>query len=742
MPTPALLALLALASAPAAPGPDDVPAWERCYAAVDWFAAVRPPVESEARLNELAMSSGFGKFAREWIGAALGRTPGPDAWLAEARAARRPVLWYVPAIEGSHVILPHLVDRYVEVGLWSDPRVAELLERRFVAVKCPAAGELARRFDLVPPRFVEPGYLVLSPEGEVLLRVDGLYTFQPEAHLGLLRGLLAELGPAAAPSPSLRRARAAWEADPSAERSLALAREALADGEPTLAERALDDADERHGRGPARDLMRAELLREERRTDEARALLDELDDAASAPGARDGAARERALLALAAGDLAAAEEPLRRVASGTGPRAPECGYRLGALLWLTRREDEARAAWSDVLARFPDDLWAARSSAYLAVGTDGMPGEGPLTRGMEDLLAPDPASAATGTRGPRPTDDVDEVVRRALGFLLRQQRSDGSWLGSRWGGDGGAAPAEPVSLGPGTLANIHTAISALACLALLEWRTLAPHEVDAALARGEPYLLRDDLVVRDETAVIWSYADAFRALYFARRFPDAAVRPEHVSAALDGWVGALLRQQEELGGSFSHFTYTSTFVTAMVVLCLDEARAAGVPVPEPAFGRAADVLAAARGGEQGLFGYLLEVPALNRTINGAACRQPLCTLALLRCGRGGAEDVAAGLDLYLQSWAGAVEPPRKTNFHMPELDGSAGYFFFHNLLAAALATRVTGERRPELRARLLERVCELPEVDGSFVDSGFSYGKGYSTAAALCALAELLGARD
>ena len=60
--------------------------------------------------------------------------------------------------------------------------------------------------------------------------------------------------------------------------------------------------------------------------------------------------------------------------------------------------------------------------------------------------------------------------------------------------------------------------------------------------------------------------------------------------------------------------------------------------------------------------------------------------------------------------------------------------FSQGVLGAAWAVGECEAERRELAARLRERLLSLPDVDGTFLDSGFSYGKSYSTAAALLAL--------
>ena len=100
-----------------------------------------------------------------------------------------------------------------------------------------------------------------------------------------------------------------------------------------------------------------------------------------------------------------------------------------------------------------------------------------------------------------------------VGFTCNRPRSNGSWPGPRWGGgpDGGLKHE-----------NLEKSIAAVACAAIRSWRALDPAAADAALARGEDYLLDDSKVVRGDE-VAWVYADGYRLFHFARRLP---VRPQ------------------------------------------------------------------------------------------------------------------------------------------------------------------------------------------------------------------------
>ncbi len=715
------------------------PFWMGCFDAVPWFARGEVP-NAETRLMELVSSQGLRRFSEEWIAAAMEAAGPLEGWLDEGQRSQRPVFWYVPALEGQHVILPHLLDRYVEVGLLSDPDFAELLRRRFVAVKCAAGGELARRYGLLPPDFLEPGYLVLDADGEVLAQVDRLFMFQAEPHRRMLEGLLAELGNDAAHSAQFVAADAEWRAEPGLGQGLALAREALLDGAPARAHAVLAELKAHSAQDPGIALLEARLARVAHDAPAGRSALARIERATASPRTLLALEAEAGRLALGAGEFDTAAGHFERVFEVGGEDAAECGYQLGAVHYLSAREDAALGVWRALVEAHPASPWAPRAAAHLTIAGDGLRGEGPLTRAMQRLTWSAPVTREHGTRAPRGLDAEEAVVARAREVLLAQQRPNGAGYGAHWGGAGAAPPDEAVGEGPGVFGNIHTAISALAATALVAWRDVAPERVDAALARAQGYLLRDDLVVRGE-AMGWVYADAFRIAYLLARHPERDTWDDELLDHEAAWIDAIVEWQAQNGGPIRHFSYGSTFVTALVTLVLADAREHGADVPGQVFEQTAAVLEGAREGDTGLFGYLVDAPALNRTPAGAACRQPLCTLALLRCGATDAGDVVRGLRTWFEHYAKFIEPPRYTNFHMSELDGSAGYFFFHNLFATAWAIERCGAQAAgeDFAGRLRELVLELPEVDGTFVDSGVSYGKSYGTAMALLALARLRG---
>lgn len=112
------------------------------------------------------------------------------AALAEARETDRPVFWYVPTIAGSFMDRRPELDRYMLAGPFSWPSTVALLEERFVPVRQEADGALCEAYGLEPIAFVEPGWLVLSPDGKERAREHQLTTFHPARFLAPLAELV------------------------------------------------------------------------------------------------------------------------------------------------------------------------------------------------------------------------------------------------------------------------------------------------------------------------------------------------------------------------------------------------------------------------------------------------------------------------------------------------------------------------------------------------------------------------
>ena len=133
------------------------------------------------------------------IGTAVQWQPDLKAAVAKSRETGKPIFWYVPTINGTFMDRKSEIDRYMLAGPFSWPDVIEDLNQRFIPVRQPPTRKQQSKYDLVPYKFIEPGFLIVKPDGEQVLKVDRLTTF----HVDWLRKLLSQHG--GAPADSIKR---------------------------------------------------------------------------------------------------------------------------------------------------------------------------------------------------------------------------------------------------------------------------------------------------------------------------------------------------------------------------------------------------------------------------------------------------------------------------------------------------------------------------------------------------------
>ncbi|MBL8841894.1 MAG: hypothetical protein JNL90_10245 [Planctomycetes bacterium] len=399
--------------------------------------------------------------------------------------------------------------------------------------------------------------------------------------------------------------------------------------------------------------------------------------------------------------------------------------------WSAGRDDAALAGWKALIAAQPDTPYAWRAAANFVITPDQTPAgaarhafEGPTA-----LALPPPGELPRDTRWRRKPAEAEAIAEDALRWLLRTQRADGSWNDCRY------AYWNTPAITP----NAWMAITALAASALLEWRDLAPDEVDGALARAEDYLFgsaggRLNVGENEEC-----YAHAYRILYVERvlaQTEDAPLRAS-LQERLDGLVKQLVGTQRR-GGQWAH-EYDNAFCSGVALEALRRAKSAGATVPDDAMKRGLDALQGARFAD-GTYAYggagARGGPSPHADhAKDSSGRMPLCEAELVAAGRSDAAALGRAFAAYKQFYD-RFEKISKCDFHT---DGElGGFFFFHDLYhsSAALA-QVPAAAQAEWRRWFLEKLAALPEIDGSFLDD-HELGKSCATAYALLALKNAL----
>jgi tetratricopeptide (TPR) repeat protein len=116
--------------------------------------------------------------------------------LDAAQKQSRLVFWYVPVVDKSKMDKKAALDAYVRGALLTDPQIVELIDKNFVALAQIAKGERASKLGIVPLKFVEPGFVILNSQGELVHVFHGITTCSPEYFTYALHTILKKPVPA------------------------------------------------------------------------------------------------------------------------------------------------------------------------------------------------------------------------------------------------------------------------------------------------------------------------------------------------------------------------------------------------------------------------------------------------------------------------------------------------------------------------------------------------------------------
>jgi tetratricopeptide (TPR) repeat protein len=668
---PVLLVFAPFASAQEPPNAADL--WARCGTQIEWLTdgVKLPDGESIGR-----------------------RAPKPTTDRAElleqakkkSAEVKRLILWYVPRTSGGHMNRATLLDGYLKAVAWSDPDVVELVRRKFVPLRMSADRAVGAPLGIKPFDFVEPGFVFLNEKGEAVHVIDRLRTFSSEWVLETLLKVLAK-------HPDYNETKATR------------AEELLLGGDHAAALKAAGETAK--GR-----MLAARAHRRMRQVAECEKALAEAEKGGD-EALKNEAAVERGRLLLNQAKLDEALKAFDGALKHKGPRTAEARYWIAWIHWHSARDEEARKTWALMVKDFPDSPWTWRASGNLAKASDTLL-DGPIVHEFEETAwAPESAELPTRTMHSRGEKEFDDVVKRAVAWLIRHQRSDGAWTDSRY----------VMCPDPKILPNVFTAVAAIGATALLEWRDVDPKGCDAAREKAEKYLLDESHLNRKNNEEC--YADGYRLLYLSRKAKrvkegrDAALkRMEEIATKLAASQGK--------NGFWAH-EYPNPFCTAAVLWCLQQAQAADAKVDATMLQKAAEALKKSRGpeGRQPYSGGRAS-PAKD-----SSARNAICDVALLGAKLATEEELAGTVAMYW-AWMKNSEAVRVCDFHS---DGElGGFFFWHGFYHTVEAAAALGkEKGAEGLAKAREHLLKIPEWDGSFIDS-HELGKGYGTAMALLSL--------
>lgn len=364
------------------------------------------------------------------------------------------------------------------------------------------------------------------------------------------------------------------------------------------------------------------------------------------------------------------------------------------------------------------------------------------------------------TTGPKPApitppapEEISAAIERGVQFLLDDQRPDGSW-GSPERTKGLNIYAPP----PGAHDAFRSGVTGLAVSALIE---VEPYISDAersavntAIDRGEQWLIerlpRLRRATPDAIYNTWGHAYAIQALVRLYHRADGDPKRQARLKKLAAGQADMLARYSFLGGGWGYYDFeigtqipadaSNSFVTATVLVALDEAKSIGIEFPERLIKKAlASIYRQQKPDFSYAYGeYLRMVPMhpINRP-GGSLGRSQVCNLALRLYGDERVTDdvIRTWLDrLFARNgWLsiGRKRPvPHESHFYV------AGYFYYYgHWYAAQCIALLPPSERPYFQDHLAHIILPLQEKDGSWWDYPFyNYHQQYGTAMALMTL--------
>jgi hypothetical protein len=627
-----------------------------------------------------------------------------DEACKKAKAEGKLVLWYIHRIQektlgGRQMYRAPVLDVYTRQVLFADPDVSELVQGAFVPLRCVMDQALSDRFGLKPLAFVEPAVVFLDGDGKVVHYIERIRTFQGQWFADLCTRVLDAA---------------------KIERTGTTVAELRSKG---LWQKALTMASKNPTKDAAAWLEIAHLERLLHLPDQA------FDSVRKALAAEPNAAQsgdascEQGLLLSMTGQLLDAQPELEKAWRSRGSRADEAGYWYALNSLKLGDESGAMRRFLLVGQKFPNTLFGRRARANTTLGADDRP-LGAAFTGFETVqYLPDAAYRGlqkdTTWQGDRMS--AAAMARAGVEFLLQQQRDDGGFSDSRYA----YWPSSEIT------PNVWVAITSIALTALWEYREAHPDlqdRIDRALQRGEAYILDPKRMNRGANEDC--YSDAYRLMYLSRRTTasEGPVRDALVQRMNE--IVAAAAKRQKASGFWAH-EYENAFATGAVLQEVLAAKAAGASVPIEVTDRAAAALLSARS-KNGTFVYGGAATEGGETkLKDSAGRMPVCEGSLFQVGRSDLEKVSFSIDNF---WANMknLEGVRRNDFHS---DGElGGFFFFHSVFHASETVRLLPPEVQKVQwQRFLALLQQIPEIDGSFLDS-HELGRSYGTAMALLTL--------
>lgn len=139
-------------------------------------------------------------------GSAVNWEPDFDTAARKSQETNKPIFWYVPTLKGTFMDRKSEIDRYMLSGPFSWPNIIEVINEHYIPVRSAPTKKQQANYQLVPYKFIEPGFLILQPDGKCETKIDRITTMHPQWFRSLLTRSLDQPRPLPTPPKMLANA--------------------------------------------------------------------------------------------------------------------------------------------------------------------------------------------------------------------------------------------------------------------------------------------------------------------------------------------------------------------------------------------------------------------------------------------------------------------------------------------------------------------------------------------------------
>ncbi|MFT5288088.1 MAG: hypothetical protein ACI82F_000140 [Planctomycetota bacterium] len=349
------------------------------------------------------------------------------------------------------------------------------------------------------------------------------------------------------------------------------------------------------------------------------------------------------------------------------------------------------------------------------------------------------AGSATQSDGFDP-ESIPIAIRTGLEYLIANQNEDGSWGGVR------NATFTSGFANPATYDAWQIGASGLATRALLELDDTSKY--NAELERALDFLIANSNPVRpaewdvdNNWALIYGLDAVSKALQHPR-YAEGERREELVGAGQEMLAG--LKKYQSPRGGWGYYSdpgsgwqpdWATSFTTAVAVLAMIEARAAGLELDEKVYNAGVKALQYARL-PNGAYEYEVKaVPSHMRSesinqVKGSLGRIQVCNLALFRAGKDvTVEQLVWGLEQFAKHHKFLEVARNKPIPHEAYYANAAYFYLFAHYYAAQVLQVLPEEERAKLAPHVQSGILAARQKDGAMWDFWIAAStKPYGTA--------------